>query len=185
MWESCSDFKWIRSKFWVRPFGGSCSVAFWPRCFSPSPRRHLLRVWCQKYKLWMSAITLFALNLFALVFFSSPPLRSLSFIHCHHSFSSRSQTCLLYVIFSFSILTLLVWQYNGWWKGETHKHRMGLTLMMAMLRKKNTGDVIIFLWVFLNFLSFILFITDRLSFCMLFGKPIVHVLQIIVLSNKM
>lgn len=35
------------------------------------------------------------------------------------------------------------------------------------------------------FLSFILFITDQLSFCMLFGKPIVHVLQIIVLSNKM
>lgn len=28
-------------------------------------------------------------------------------------------------------------------------------------------------------------ITDQLSFCMLFGKPIVHVLQIIVLSNKM
>lgn len=31
---------------------------------------------------------------------------------------------------------------------------------------------------------FYFFITDRLSFCMLFGKPIVHVLQIIVLSNK-
>lgn len=41
---------------------------------------------------------------------SSPPspLCSLSFIHCHRGFSSRSQTCLPYVIFSFSIRTLFL-----------------------------------------------------------------------------
>lgn len=55
--------------------------------------------------------------------------------------------------------------------GKTHKHRMDVTLMMAMLKykmnKHHTGDVI-------GFISFILFITDRLSFFMLFGKPILY-----------
>lgn len=50
---------------------------------------------------------------------------------------------------------------------------------------KNTGDQIILCECLLGFLSFILCITDQLSFCMLFGNPIVHVLQLIVLSNKM
>lgn len=110
----------------------------------------------------------FALSLSLSFIFSHPPLlHSFSFIHCHRSFSSRSQTCLLYVIFSFSILTFLVWQYNGWWKGETHKHRTGLTVMMAKIRqqkkKKNTGDVIMFQWDFINFLSFFIFLFCCLS----------------------
>lgn len=137
MWRKCSDFRWIScyirvldpSLLWELQCFMSAKVFC---CISPLP---LLQVQCQKHKLWMATITLLSLNPLLLLFF--PSLRSLSFIHCHHSFSSRSQTCLLYVIFSFSILTFLVWQENKRWKGETHKHWMVLTLMMEMLKKKN------------------------------------------------
>lgn len=109
-------------------------------------------------------------------FIPPSPLRPLSFIHCHHSFSSRSQTCLPYVIFSFSILTLLVWQSNGWWNGgKNTQTRDGFDI--------DDGNVIIFLCVY-GF-SFIYFVYHRSFFYAFWETYIVHVLQIIVLSNKM
>lgn len=109
-------------------------------------------------------------------FIPPSPLRPLSFIHCHHSFSSRSQTCLPYVIFSFSILTLLVWQSSGWWNGgKNTQTRDGFDI--------DDGNVIIFLCVY-GF-SFIYFVYHRSFFYAFWETYIVHVLQIIVLSNKM
>lgn len=75
---------------------------------------------------------------------SSPPspLCSLSFIHCHRGFSSRSQTCLPCVIFSFSIRTLFCLTADGDDEmRETHKHTSGLTLIMAMLTQYKTLEV--------------------------------------------
>lgn len=68
-------------------------------------------------------------------------------------------------------------------KAGNTQTRDGFDIDDGNAKKINTLEMIIF--VFIDFLPFILFITDRLSFCMLFGKTIVHVLQIIVLSNKM
>lgn len=110
-------------------------------------------------------------------FIPPSPLRPLSFIHCHHSFSSRSQTCLPSVIFSFSILTLsclTVERMMKWGKKHTNTG-----WVWHWWRQCNH-----IFYVFMDFLSFILCITDNFFYAF-WETYIVHVLQIIVLSNKM
>lgn len=96
----------------------------------------------QRHGLWMLLILPFVVNHFWPLSSPPSPLCSLSFIHCHRSFSSRSQTCLPYVIFSFSIRTLFCLTADGDDEmRETHKHTSGLTLIMTMLTQYKTLEV--------------------------------------------
>lgn len=116
-----SDALAVKTRPRVHPICNSCSVAFWPRCFTPSPVMGSMPG-TQAVNVLNDAVRseFDPLPHLPSFFLFPPSLPSLSFIHCHHSFSSRSQTCLLYVIFSFSILTLLVWHVVQMMKGGKH-----------------------------------------------------------------